>query len=39
MVIEGADHYDLYDRPEYVDSAIEYLAAHYDDCLRSRVIE
>ncbi len=34
VVIEGADHYDMYDRPEYVDQAITHLAALYDDCLR-----
>jgi fermentation-respiration switch protein FrsA (DUF1100 family) len=35
VVIEGADHYDMYDVPEYVDQAVEYLASFYDDHLRS----
>jgi fermentation-respiration switch protein FrsA (DUF1100 family) len=30
VVIDGADHYDMYDRPEYVDPAIEHLTALYD---------
>lgn len=34
VVIDGADHYDMYDKPEYVDQAIAHLAAMYDDCLR-----
>lgn len=35
VVIEGADHYDMYDRPEYVDQAVAHLAALYDDHLRT----
>jgi fermentation-respiration switch protein FrsA (DUF1100 family) len=35
VVIEGADHYDMYDVPQYVDQAIQYLTALYDDHLRS----
>lgn len=34
VVIEGADHYDMYDRPEYVDEAVGYLASLYDEHLR-----
>ena len=30
VVIEGAGHYDLYDRPEYVDPAVERLADFFD---------
>lgn len=37
VVIDGADHYDLYDVPEYVDQAIEHLVALYDDQLGSVV--
>ncbi len=29
MVIEGAGHYDLYDKPEYVDPAVGHLADFY----------
>lgn len=29
LVIDGAGHYELYDRPEYVDPAVERLAAFY----------
>ena len=29
LVVEGASHYDLYDRPEYVGRAVETLAAFY----------
>ncbi|KJV35703.1 alpha/beta hydrolase [Luteibacter yeojuensis] len=36
VVIEGADHYDLYDRQPYVDQAMASLAALYDDVLSSR---
>jgi fermentation-respiration switch protein FrsA (DUF1100 family) len=32
--IDGADHYDLYDKPAYVDQAIEHLVALYDEHLR-----
>lgn len=32
-VIDGASHYDLYDRPEYVDQAVERLAAFYAENL------
>jgi len=35
VVIDGADHYDMYDVPEYVDQAIEHLASLYDDNLKS----
>ncbi len=35
VVIEGADHYDMYDVPEYVDQAIEHLTSLYDDHLKS----
>lgn len=34
VVIDGADHYDMYDRPEYVDQAIVHLGALYDAHLR-----
>jgi uncharacterized protein len=34
VVIDGADHYDMYDVPEYVDEAIGYLVALYDDHLK-----
>lgn len=34
VVIEGADHYDMYDRPEYVEQAIDHLVALYDENLR-----
>jgi fermentation-respiration switch protein FrsA (DUF1100 family) len=34
VVIDGADHYDMYDRPEYVDPAIDHLVALYDEHLR-----
>lgn len=34
VVIDGADHYDMYDRPEYVDQAIGHLVALYDEQLR-----
>lgn len=37
VVIDGADHYDMYDRPEYVDPAIEHLAALYDAHLAKSV--
>ncbi len=30
VVIEGADHYDLYDKPQYVDPAVASLVAHFD---------
>jgi len=33
VVIDGADHYDLYDKPQYVDPAVASLAAHFDTCL------
>lgn len=33
IVIDGADHYDMYDRPEYVDQAIGHLSALYDEYL------
>ena len=29
LVVEGAGHYDLYDRPQYVDQAVERLVAFY----------
>ena len=35
MVVEGAGHYDMYDRPEYVDPAVERLAAFYREHLRN----
>jgi len=34
VVIDGADHYDLYDRPEYVDPAVDHLVSLYDDHLK-----
>jgi fermentation-respiration switch protein FrsA (DUF1100 family) len=34
VVIDGADHYDMYDLPEYVDQAITHLVSLYDECLR-----
>jgi uncharacterized protein len=37
VVIEGADHYDMYDVPEYVDQAVEYLASLYDDHLKPAI--
>ncbi|WP_329139292.1 alpha/beta hydrolase [Streptomyces sp. NBC_00670] len=33
FVVEGASHYDLYDRPEHVGRAVERLAAFYADTL------
>ncbi|WP_329248034.1 alpha/beta hydrolase [Actinoallomurus sp. NBC_01490] len=33
FVIDGASHYDLYDRPEHVGQAVEKLAAFYGDNL------
>ena len=33
MVIEGAGHYEMYDEPEYVDAAVDRLAAFYSDNL------
>lgn len=35
VVVEGADHYDMYDRPEYVDQAIHHLVSLYDECLQT----
>ncbi len=32
-VVDGASHYDLYDKPEYVDQAVEVLAPFYRDNL------
>lgn len=34
VVIDGADHYDMYDKPEYVAQAIEHLVALYDEHLQ-----
>jgi fermentation-respiration switch protein FrsA (DUF1100 family) len=34
FVVEGAGHYDMYDKDEYVDQAVERLASFYDECLR-----
>lgn len=34
VVIDGADHYDMYDVPAYVDQAVEHLTSLYDDHLR-----
>lgn len=34
FVIDGADHYDMYDVPEYVDQAIGHLTALYDAHLK-----
>lgn len=36
MVVEGAGHYEMYDVPEYVDQAVDRLAAFYDEHLASR---
>jgi fermentation-respiration switch protein FrsA (DUF1100 family) len=36
LVIDGAGHYDLYDRPEYVQQAVERLVTFYDAHLASR---
>jgi fermentation-respiration switch protein FrsA (DUF1100 family) len=36
LVIDGASHYDLYDRPEAVDKAVERLAAFYGEHLGPR---
>ena len=33
LVIDGAGHYDLYDKPEYVDPAVDRLAAFYASTL------
>lgn len=33
MVIDGAGHYEMYDVPEYVDAAVDRLAAFYSDHL------
>jgi uncharacterized protein len=35
VVIDGADHYDLYDKPQYVSQAIKSLVALYDTHLRA----
>ncbi|WP_420138307.1 alpha/beta hydrolase [Sphingomonas sp.] len=35
IVIEGADHYDMYDKPEYVDPAVDHLVALYDEHLHA----
>jgi fermentation-respiration switch protein FrsA (DUF1100 family) len=37
VVIDGADHYDMYDVPEYVDQAVGHLVSLYDDYLKSNV--
>jgi fermentation-respiration switch protein FrsA (DUF1100 family) len=37
VVIDGADHYDMYDVPEYVDQAIGHLVALYNDHLSTAV--
>lgn len=37
VVIDGADHYDMYDVPEYVDQAVGHLVSLYDDHLKSSV--
>ena len=34
LVIDGAGHYDLYDKPQYVDQAVDQLAAFYQDTLQ-----
>lgn len=34
VVIDGADHYDMYDVPKYVDQAVEHLVSLYDDHLK-----
>jgi fermentation-respiration switch protein FrsA (DUF1100 family) len=34
FVVEGASHYDLYDRPQYVDQAVAKLEAFYKENLR-----
>jgi fermentation-respiration switch protein FrsA (DUF1100 family) len=34
FVVEGAGHYDMYDKDEYVDQAVERLASFYHECLR-----
>jgi fermentation-respiration switch protein FrsA (DUF1100 family) len=33
FVVEGASHYDLYDKPEYVDQAMKKLEAFYKENL------
>ena len=33
LVIEGAGHYDMYDKPQYVDQAVERLEGFYKECL------
>ncbi|SES38821.1 alpha/beta hydrolase [Lentzea albida] len=33
MVVEGAGHYEMYDVPEYVDAAVDRLAAFYSEHL------
>lgn len=33
FVVEGAGHYDMYDKPEYVDPAVERLEAFYNEHL------
>ncbi|MCP2265293.1 hypothetical protein APR03_002649 [Promicromonospora thailandica] len=35
LVVDGAGHYDLYDRPEHVDQAVARLGAFYAEALRS----
>lgn len=34
VVIDGAGHYEMYDKSEYVDQAVAHLASFYDECLQ-----
>lgn len=39
MVVEGASHYDMYYKPEYVDPAVEHLAGFYAKHLRHHSVD
>lgn len=34
LVIDGAGHYEMYDEPEYVDAAVEWLVSFYSNNLQ-----
>ena len=34
-VVEGAAHYDLYDKAPFIDEAVDRLATFFDQCLSS----
>jgi len=33
LIIEGAGHYDMYDKPQYVDQAVDRLESFYNEYL------